>query len=78
MNKKLVFMLTAMLWCMLAAFALAEEALPEPNEGLPQMVKVEFPAIDYTAPVKPTDNFKPSEAAFNEDSSHYHDDTLDV
>lgn len=80
MNKKLALMLMAVLACMLLSFAaLAEEALPEPIEGLPQMVRVEFPAgIDYTAPAKVSENNKPSEEGFNEDSSHYHDDSLDV
>ena len=36
MKKKLVFMLVAMLACLLLSFAVsAEEVLPEPIEGLP-------------------------------------------
>ena len=78
MKKKLVFLMLSALVCLLACSAMAEEALPEPNEGLPQMVKVDFTAVDYTAPGKPTNNFKPNPAGFSEDGMSYHDDSLDV
>lgn len=66
--KKFVSLLLAML--MLAACAAAEE--------VPQMVKVTFPAIDYTAPEKPTKNYEAPKANFSEDGMRYHDDSLDV
>ena len=78
MKKKLVFWLLSALVCLLAASAVAEEALPEPNEGLPQLVKVDFAAVDYTAPAKPSNNFKPNPEGFSEDGMSYHDESLDV
>jgi len=47
-------------------------------DELPQMVKVEFAPVDYTAPEKPTNNYAASKAYFSEDGMSYHDDTLDI
>jgi len=47
-------------------------------DELPQMVKVEFAPVDYTAPEKPTNNYAASKAYFREDGMSYHDDTLDI
>ena len=47
-------------------------------QELPQMVKVSFPAIDYTAPENPTQNYAAPKENFSEDGMSYHDDTLDV
>ena len=68
MMKKLVslLLLLMMVWSCAAA------------DELPRMEKVNFPAIDYTAPEKPTKNFTASKANFSEDGMRYHDDTLDV
>ncbi len=66
--KKVVSLLLMLL--LLAGCAFAQE--------LPQMVKVEFPAVDYTAPEKPTQNHAAPKANFSEDGMSYHDDSLDV
>lgn len=66
--KKLASLLLTL--CMLWGFAAAE--------GIPQMVKVDFASINYTAPENPTDNFAPNPAGFSEDGLRYHDDTIDV
>ncbi len=66
--KKLISLLLLMM--MLAGCAVADE--------LPQMVKVEFPAVDYAAPEKPTQNYAAPQANFSEDGMRYHDDSLDV
>lgn len=66
--KKFVSLLTALL--LVAGCACAE--------GIPQMVKVTFPAVDYTAPENPTRNYAADPANFSEDGMHYHDDSLDV
>jgi len=66
--KKLVFLL--LLLAVLIGCAAAEE--------LPQMEKVVFPAIEYTAPEKPTKNYPAPKTNFSEDGMHYHDDSLDV
>ncbi|MDD6039722.1 MAG: phosphodiester glycosidase family protein [Clostridia bacterium] len=47
-------------------------------EALPQLVKVDFPPIEYTAPENPTQSYPASKAHFSEDGLHYHDDSLDV
>ena len=47
-------------------------------EDLPQLVKVEFPAIDYAAPAKPTQNYAAPKTNFSEDGMSYHDDSLDI
>ena len=47
-------------------------------EELPQLVKVEFPAIDYAAPAKPTQNYEAPKINFSEDGMSYHDDSLDI
>ena len=66
--KKFVCLFLALL--MLSGCAVAEE--------LPQMVKVTFAPVDYTAPENPTKNFTADKANFSEDGMSYHDDTLDV
>ena len=66
--KKFVSLLLALLMLLGCAAA----------EGLPQMVKVTFPAVDYAAPEKPTNNYAANKANFSEDGMSYHDDTLDV
>ena len=66
--KKMVSLLLMLL--MLAGCAAAEE--------LPQMVKVAFPAVDYTAPEKPIQNYAAPKENFSEDGMSYHDDSLDV
>ena len=66
--KKLVFLV--LLLSVLMGCAAAEE--------MPKMEKVVFPAIDYTAPEKPTKNYAAPKANFSEDGMRYHDDSLDV
>ena len=66
--KKLVSLLLLLL--MLCGCAAAQE--------LPQMEKVVFPAIDYAAPEKPTQNYTAPKANFSEEGMRYHDDSLDV
>lgn len=66
--KKAVSLLLTLL--MMAGCAAAEE--------LPKLVKVEFPAIDYTAPENPTQNYAAPKTNFSEDGMSYHDDSLDV
>lgn len=66
--KKFVALLLALL--LMLGCAAAEE--------LPQLVKVTFPAIDFTPAEKPTNNYAAPKANFSEDGMSYHDDSLDV
>ena len=68
MMKKLLALLMLCLLAVSPAFA----------DELPKMVKVDFAAVDYAAPAKPTANYAADKANFSEDGMSYHDDTLDI
>lgn len=79
--KKALFSLLFTLFAVSILFsgAFAEAVLEtEPLTGLPEMVKVTFPAGEYSVPAEAKNNYAASAAGFSEDGMSYHDDSLDV